>query len=182
MKFKIKLILPKKFERYNCGLDPRFQGGIAVEIDGVNITKLKNSKKPCVFSDYVLLMIEDWLNKLPDIVKGKECRCDLFDNPWTFIFKPVGGDTEISFFNYGSYGNVSTNEINSELEGEGKPHRVPTGIFVEEVIQVAKDLIATLKKSDSNLINIDWFKETAQKLQEMEKLWIETKKIWRINR
>jgi len=176
---KLKKIRPKKYKDMAdlCYIRRKldlcfFYEPISIEIDGVIINactdefiKRKGFEYPyTLFTDYVTFFLENWLEKVPEILSGKPQKIMFWSSDWVLFHRIDEKNIKIKF-----------DEYDRDFIAAGKDFIIPIDMVINEFIRASKEWIETRVvycpkgEKDPDYIYIKELIEKAKQLYEQYK-------------
>ena len=135
-----------------------YSGGIIFNVDGVVITKKKNTNYKTSASDFLFAFLSKCMEAIPLLLKGKEVECQLSEEPSAFIFRPnlKTRSVQIKFTSrIGSFENIEKEDL--KYEGEGSFYNVELREFIDQVIKASNDLCKMVIANNDSVKSEEWF-------------------------
>jgi hypothetical protein len=157
------------------------EGGLSIAKDDIVLTKeMDNPNDDGFRGDFVFSNLEDWLDSVPNLCQGEECRLQLIDSTETFLFSPKGESTYFKYYIEDSgqvYDSVERKQITVEDVNkrytnyeEGTP--LKTDELVLEIIRVSELFIDTLGPKIKSKSDVIRFNQTLEDAREAYELYI----------
>jgi hypothetical protein len=157
------------------------EGGLFISKDDIVLTKeMDNLNDDGFRGDYVFFNLERWVDSVPKLFHGEECRLGLIDSQETFLFAPKG---EFTYFKYviGGSGHlydsverkqISVEDVNKRYPDyeEGTP--LKTDELVLEIIRVSELFIDTLGPKIKDKSDVIRFNQALEDAREAYDLYV----------
>jgi len=172
MSIVIEIDLPKNIDELpKTYFTSWFHAGIIFNIDGITITKRKGSKG-IGYADYLFTTFEIWLKAIPELLKGKEMKCNLVSMQGSFIFKPYPKQNLIDIKAIGSSRTDKKNDL--DFEGERKFQKVKLTDFIKQIIKVSTELSEIVKKYNQDITLNPWFNDFQKLISDTTELFLKS--------